>query len=180
MTIMKTLSVSLAILSLGTSGAAMAATDGLEGVVTSGIVQVSAQLNLGDKVRISGLEDVDFGLIDQFGDIEKGTYFCIFRNTPGNIRFRVYDSSSPQSLALIGQSGSIPLNLRIVLPNTGTQAINSNQDVVFAPSPVSCNPNGGFGTPGNFGIDFISPHGTRNNAPNGQYNASVTITASIE
>ena len=193
MTMMKKISTSLATLSLGTSGAAMAATDGGLAQTSQGTFMLSAQVQQQqDVVRVFGLEDVDFGIVANAISGPGGTFalpsrdvdFCISRSTPGNIKFNVASFPQGGTLRLERTSGNvsgfIDLSATAFVPNStsGTNVI-PGADIV-APSSVNCFA-GASGVGGsNFRLVLNSVFASGSGGLVGNYSGQFSITASAE
>lgn len=71
----------IAIAALGTSGGALAATQGTAGTTSTGSVSISATIP--GRVQLSGLTDVSFGTVDPTVAAAQAEDVCVWSNTSG-------------------------------------------------------------------------------------------------
>ena len=193
MTMMKTLSVSLAILSLGTSGAAMAATDGALGATSTG--SFTTTLNVvpptGTQVQVLGLDDVDFGTVNT--SLTLGTdigtspmqAFCLNRSDSGPVRvsFSQLGVGAGNSLRLIGPVGQIPLTLGLFSPVNGAigngAGVSTDSPIDVAQSGSGCTSSSPLGTAHGLQVSPSLLPSFATTALSGAYIATFTVTVSV-
>ena len=179
MTMMKTLSAGLAILSLGFAGAAMAATDGTEGATSQGSFNLSLDVNAIDSVRVYGLDDLNFGTVGTDGSPSATTIFCVSRNTPQLVRINLTNGSGGFFKLDGPNSTQIPISLFARAPGLSSFEVQHGVNYIAGRSLSGCLANQPVFS-GQDQFEIVAVAGSRSSAVNGNYSGVFTITASPE
>lgn len=194
-TIMKTTAIGLvAILALGLSGTAMAATDGTPGATSTGSfgVAITLQNAPASQVNILGLDDVDFGTVIKNADGtlnhggERQMLFCLTRSDAGNVVLSLAQStpkSTSSDTFTLEEGGGVDTDAdgRIYrLWNTISLKggpLNINSAILPSSPPVGVTPRVGCSTnPDPADYYFAITPESSTNAPALAYSANYVVT----
>ena len=167
-----------------TSGAIIAATDGVVGTTSTGTLDI--QVDVDDLVRISGLSDILLTFdATGTGDVIGSSTACIYRNGAGD--YNVTASGSGAASAFTIQNGAAVPTVIAYTVAWDDAVTGTNTSAVTALTPLTgqsgantvaddCSTGGG----ANAFVEITIPRADLSAAPAGTYNGTLTLVVEAE